>query len=82
MNPFQKCTTCTDGEECEAARICFAQVHLEAFEEQERYIAAGVCSDCGACSLTEARNKCKPRSLGDTGDYICAGEPLWEDQDQ
>lgn len=47
--------------------------------ERARYIAAGVCSGCGACSLEEAESKCKPKSVADTGDYYCEGESLWEE---
>lgn len=57
------------------------QVQIECAKEREAYIAAGVCSQCGACSLKEARDKCRPHPLGDTGDYTCEGEGLWEDEE-
>lgn len=56
------------------------EVTLEAFEEQEAHIRAGVCADCGACSLKEAEDKCRPRAIGDTGDYGCDGDYLWQDE--
>lgn len=45
--------------------------------ERDRYIAAGVCSGCGACSPEEAETKCVPKSVADTGDFWCEGESLW-----
>lgn len=48
----------------------------EVAEAEDAYIAAGVCRGCGACSLLEARTKCKPN------DDSCPGEPLWQDQQE
>lgn len=56
------------------------RVGMECAEEEAEYIKAGVCADCGACSAKEAESKCKPHPIGDTGDYSCAGERLWEDE--
>lgn len=56
------------------------QIGIECAEEEAAYIKAGVCADCGACSQKEAEEKCKPRPLGDTGDYFCAGENLWREE--
>ena len=58
------------------------QVYIECAEEDAAYIEAGVCSDCGACSLKDAKGKCRPSPVGDTGDYSCAGERLWEDEEE
>lgn len=58
------------------------RIGAECAAEQEAYIQAGICADCGACSLAEAESgKCKPHPVGDTGDYSCAGEYLWQDQE-
>lgn len=56
------------------------QVMMECAREEQEYIDKGVCSGCGACSLAEAETRCKPTPIGDTGDYSCAGEPLWQAQ--
>jgi hypothetical protein len=78
---FSRCADC-DDEMCLAMKQCVAEIHREAYEEEDRYIKAGVCSDCAARSLKEAGEKCRPRPLGCTGDYTCAGEKLWEDEDE
>lgn len=78
---FVPCEDCGD-DMCAEIEHCVEQIYLEAFKEEEEYIARGVCSDCGACSLKDAAGKCRPRALGDTGDVTCAGEKLWEDQDE
>ena len=57
------------------------QVAKECAEEEAAYIKAGICADCGACSLKDAEGKCKPSPIGDTGDYSCAGERLWEEDE-
>lgn len=54
------------------------QVMIECAEEEEKYIEAGVCSQCGACNLAEAHMKCRPSCVGDSGDYSCDGARLWE----
>lgn len=54
---------------------------IEWAEAEVAYIKAGICADCGACSAKEAEKKCRPHALGETGDYSCAGERLWEGQD-
>lgn len=56
------------------------EVMKECYEAEEAYIKAGICDQCGACSLKEAEAKCRPAPVGDTGDYSCRGEILWEDQ--
>lgn len=56
-------------------------VGIECAAEEEAYIRAGICADCGACNKLEAEGKCKPRPLGDTGDYTCAGEYLWQEEE-
>lgn len=53
---------------------------VEAVEEESAYIKAGVCSGCGACNLKEAEKKCRPQAMGDSGEYGCPGEDLWEDE--
>jgi|GEM_PF-6943877 len=78
---FARCADCTD-EMCREIGQCITQIYLDHFKAEEEYIAKGVCSDCGACSLKDAEGKCRPRALGDTGDVTCAGELLWEDQDE
>lgn len=58
------------------------EVQVECAKDEAAYLAAGVCSDCGACSLKEAKSgKCSPSPVGDTGDYSCAGERLWDDEE-
>ena len=54
--PFAPCAECTD-EMCSEIRECVANIHLEAQRTQYEYIAKGVCSDCGACSLKDAERK-------------------------
>lgn len=78
---FSRCADC-DDDMCPAINQCVGDIHREAFEEEERYIKAGVCYDCGARSLKEAGEKCRPRPLGCTGDYTCGGERLWEEEDE
>ena len=56
------------------------KVHAECAEEEAAYIKAGICSDCGACSRNDAATKCRPTRVGDSGDYSCNGERLWEDE--
>ena len=53
---------------------------VEGYEAHAAYIRAGVCSQCGACSLAQAEKMCRPSPLADTGDYTCDGEALWEDE--
>jgi hypothetical protein len=77
---FVACADC-DDEMCAAARECFGALLAEAAAEEDAYITRGVCSDCGACSLKDASGRCRPRPLGDTGDVTCAGEKLWQDED-
>lgn len=53
----------------------------ESWKEHRAYIAAGVCRSCGACSLKEAESKCQPyRDYCD--EWTCAGEGLWEGQEE
>lgn len=53
------------------------------FEKMEKehkvYVDGGVCSRCGACNQAEASDRCKPSAVGDTGDYECPGEDLWQE---
>lgn len=56
------------------------EVMKECYEAEEAYIKAGICDQCGACSKKEAETKCSPSPCGDSGDYSCRGEQLWEDQ--
>ena len=78
---FSRCADCND-DMCLEIKQCIADIHREADENEERYIKAGVCSDCGARSGREAGSKCRPRPLGCSGDYTCAGEDLWEDEEE
>lgn len=48
----------------------------EAAAAEDAYVKAGVCSGCGACSLLEARTKCRP------SEDSCPGDPLWQDQEE
>jgi len=57
------------------------KVHAECAEAEAAYIKAGICSACGACSLKDAETKCRPTPMGDTGDYSCDGERLWDDEE-
>lgn len=59
----------------------FLKIQGECAEAEAAYIKAGVCSDCGACSAKEAETKCRQTPVGDTGEYGCAGENLWQDGD-
>lgn len=65
---------------CMEIRNCIADIYREADDEREKYIAAGVCSDCGACSLYEAAKKCKPQQT-QSGEWSCAGNDLWQGED-
>lgn len=58
------------------------KIGIECAQIEAAYIKAGVCSQCGACSRKEAETKCRPSPLGDTGDYTCDGERLWEDEEE
>lgn len=78
---FVPCDDCTD-EMCREIGQCIAEIHLDAWKDEEEYIAKGVCSSCGACSLKEAAGKCKPSPMGDSGDYSCAGDKLWRGQEE
>lgn len=53
----------------------------EAFEAMDEYVRNGVCSTCGACSLKDAKGKCRPHSTP-CGEWTCAGEGLWEGQEE
>ena len=77
---FTTCQGCTD-DTCSEIKECLVEIYNEVARIEEAYIAKGVCSDCGACSLKDAAGKCRPKAIGDTGDYTCAGELLWEGQD-
>jgi hypothetical protein len=48
------------------------------YEDHKAYIARGVCSQCGACNRDEAGDKCTASS-DETGEYSCAGDDLWPD---
>ena len=76
MIKFTKCDYCND-DFCFEIQHCVAEIHAEAHEEWSKYIKAGVCSDCGACSLKEAESKCRPPSTPSGNDH-CAGLELWE----
>lgn len=58
----------------------------EMAREAEQIVGAiktrGVCEQCGACSLSEASNLCKPVQ-DQTGEYSCFGTlyDLWDDQE-
>lgn len=56
---FTPCDGC-DMADCASLGACYRSIMDEAHEEQQRYIDAGVCRDCGARSLCEAREKCRP----------------------
>lgn len=58
------------------------KVGIECAEIEAAYIKAGICSQCGACSKKEAETKCSPSALGDTGEYTCDGERLWESEEE
>ena len=63
--------------------LLMMEVGIQCAMEEQAYINAGVCSDCGACSLKEAKGgKCRPTPVGDTGDYSCNGERLWADEEE
>lgn len=49
-------------------------------DEHREYIKRGVCSRCGACSQEEASTKCRPSSVGDTGEWSCPAEGMWEEE--
>lgn len=57
------------------------EAEAKAAEEHKEYIKRGVCSGCGATSSKEAASKCKPHSVGETGEYSCAGEDLWPEEE-
>lgn len=63
-------------------RCCVNAVMEQADRERRAYVKAGVCSGCGARSMEEAEHLCRPQSVGDTGDYDCPGEGLWQDEDE
>lgn len=77
---FATCPGCTD-DTCGEIKECLVEIYNEIARIEEGYIAKGICSDCGACSLKDAAGKCRPKSLGDTGDYTCGGVKLWEGQE-
>ncbi len=80
INGDAKCDDCSD-DRCTDAGEYYGALLADMAAEEDAYIAKGVCSDCGACSLKEASGKCRPRALGDTGDVTCAGDKLWRDEE-
>lgn len=52
----------------------------EAQRIEDDYIKAGICSDCGACSLSDASDKCRPKQYP-SAEWECAGERLWHQDD-
>ena len=56
------------------------KAHIAWAEQEAAYIKAGICAQCGACSLKESQTKCQPSSVGDSGEFSCEGDRLWEDQ--
>lgn len=77
---FTPCHGCTD-DTCGEIKECLVEIYKEADETQKAYVAKGICSDCGACSLKDAARKCRPQAVGETGEYSCEGETLWQDQE-
>lgn len=76
--PFDRCVACPTKVECMDLRECVGRVHEEAHAAHEAYIAAGVCSGCGAKSGAEARQLCRPQQ-DQSGEWSCAGDELWPD---
>lgn len=71
----------SDATACSAFRLTpedERKIHDEAWKEEMEYRAKGVCSRCGATCEKEAEDKCRPIPVGDTGDYECPGENLWQ----
>lgn len=66
-------------EECGLSEEEYDKTMLEAHQEREAYIKKGVCSQCGATSLKDAEGKCTAMQYP-SGEYMCAGDELWEDQ--
>lgn len=56
------------------------EAYAECEKEEADYIRKGICSDCGACSAKEAETKCRPHASGDSGEYTCAGDLLWREE--
>lgn len=63
------------------------QLEGEMWEHMEKdaaahkeYIKRGVCSQCGACNRDQAADKCSASS-DETGEYSCAGDDLWPEDE-
>lgn len=56
------------------------EAEAEMRKEHAEYIKRGVCSQCGACNRDEAAEKCRA-SCGITGEYSCAGDDLWPEDE-
>lgn len=52
----------------------------DAFAEMDAYRRIGVCSQCGKTSPDDPSGRCTA-SQDMTGEYTCAGDGLWEDDD-
>ena len=76
---FATCDGCHNVEVCHMTEACYAKILEHAHREGEAYIKAGICSHCDACSAKDAETKCRPMAIGDTGDYDCPGEVLWQE---
>lgn len=77
---FVACEGCAD-EMCGQIGQCVAGINAEVQEIQDDYIKAGKCADCGACSLKEAKGKCRPQQ-SQSGEWHCGGDQLWEGEDE
>jgi ribosomal protein L40E len=71
------CLVCNQSEFCKSIGHCHDAILRADWEEHRRYLAAGVCSKCGATSAEEAEKLCRPE-WGITDEYECPGENLWQ----
>lgn len=74
------CEGCKTPEDC-GHYECISNLRREVEESERRYIKEGRCSQCGACSEEEAGEKCTA-SQDQTGEYSCAGDQLWNEEEE